>query len=133
MLRRLSHWLLIVSLMLNSIGSAAAGVSMHLDARQAAHPAAPSGMVADLHAQHDGQPGVVSASASADQHGNCGDDCCGGADSCQCLCLCLHHAQALDLPLPHLPSLAGTGLVASLATLGIPAPPLGEDIRPPIR
>lgn len=37
------------------------------------------------------------------------------------------------MPLPHLPSLAGTGLVASLATLGIPAPPLGEDIRPPIR
>lgn len=131
MLRRLAHLLLIVALMLNGIGSATAGASMRLDALQGAPHAAATRMVADHHAQHDGQPGVVSASASADQHGNCGDDCCGGADSCQCLCL--HHAQALDLPLPHLPSLAGTGLVASLATLGIPAPPLGEDIRPPIR
>ena len=131
MLRRLSRWLLIVSLMLNGIGSAAAGVSMHLDALQSVHHAAPTRMVADHHGKHDGQPGLASASAPADHHDDCGDDCCGGADSCQCLSL--HHAQALDPPLPHLPSLAGTGLVASLATLGIPAPPLGEDIRPPIR
>ncbi len=131
MLRRLSHWLLIVSLMLNGIGSAAAGVSMHLDALQSVHHATPTRMVADHHAQHDSQPDLASASAPADHPGDCGDDCCGDADSCQCLCL--HHAQALDLPLPHLPSLAGTGLAASLATLGIPAPPLGEDIRPPIR
>jgi len=131
MLRRVSHWLLIVLLMLNGIGSAAARVSMHLDALQGAHHAAPPQMVADHHARHDGQPGVVSASTPADHHGNCGDDCCGDADSCQCPCL--HHAQAVDLPLTHLPSLAGTGLVASSMTLGIPAPPLGEDIRPPIR
>lgn len=129
MLRRLCHWLLVASLMLNGIGSAAAGASMHLDARQAAHPAAPSGMVADHHALHDGQLGLATAPVSTDHHGASSDDCCDGADSCQCL----HHAQALDVPLPHLPSLAGTGLVASLATLGIPAPPLGEDIRPPIR
>lgn len=131
MLRRVSHWLLIVLLMLNGIGSAAARVSMHLDALQSVHHAAPTRMVANPHAQHDGQPGVASASAPADHHGDCSDDCCGGADSCQCLCL--HHAQALDLPVTPLPSLSGTGLVASLATLGIPAPPLGEDIRPPIR
>ena len=131
MLRRLSHWLLIVLLMLNGIGSAAAGVSMHLDTLQSMHHAAPTRVIADHHAQHDGQPGVASASASADHHGDCGDDCCGDADSCQCLCL--HHAQALDLPVTPLPSLAGAGLVASLVTLGIPAPPLGEDIRPPIR
>lgn len=131
MLRRLSHWLLILLLMLNGIGSAAAGVSMHLDTLQSMHHAAPTRIVADHHAQHDSQTGTATASKSADHPGDCGDNCCGDADSCQCLCL--HHAQALDLPVTPLPSLAGAGLVASLVTLGIPAPPLGEDIRPPIR
>ena len=132
MLRRLSLWLLVVLLMLNGIGSAAAGAAMHLDTRQTTSHPAPTAVLADgHHLQHAGQQAPATAPTSDAQPGDCGDDCCGNAGNCQCPCM--HYAQALELPLHHLPPPSGTGLVAALVTLGIPTPPLGEDIRPPIR
>lgn len=132
MLRRLSLWLLIVLLMLNGIGSAAAGAAMHLDTRHTASHPAPTQVLADgPHLQHAGQQGPATAPASDAQPGDCGDDCCGNAGNCKCPCM--HHAQALDTPLPALTLPARRGLVAASMMLGVPAPPLGEDIRPPIR
>lgn len=119
-------------LMLNSIGSAAASVSMHPGSFRIAQDVGQTQLAVGDRVHHDHRlsPESATAPAPASFHGECGG-CCGEQGICECPCM--HHAQALDASLLALMTPAEPGELDSSVTLGIPAPPLGEDIRPPIR
>ena len=132
MLRRMLPWLLALSLVLNGISSAMAGVSMHAGKSSQAHVVSmhdesdsdhPSSKIA--HGQdHVGNHGKASVT------GNCDDDCCRDPGSCQCLCM--QHAQAMvSGPIGFVSPVSLIGVSTTLK-IGHPAPPPGEQIRPPI-
>ena len=141
MLGRLCHWVLILSLVLNGIGSAAASVAMHVGASQTAttsHQATTGSRHGDtpaarhLHADTGhGHGGDSIAHEAPDRHdGDCSGDCCKQQGSCQCLCM--HHAQALVPAFAGLTGNPGHEGGQAMSRTWHPSPPPGENIRPPI-
>lgn len=123
MLRRLCHWMLVLSLVLSGIGSAMASVAVHAMPSQDAVP-----MQADApshHADH-GTPAADAATPDA----GCDDDCCDGPGLCLCPCQYLVQdttfaPMLVAVRLPQAPAF-------SRPLPGRPAPALREDTRPPI-
>lgn len=126
MLRLLCHWMLALCLVLTGIGSATASASMHM-----AMPSPAAAQPAD-DCDHAAPTGADPASsiAPAPPHDGCGDNCCNDPAGCRCACMQL--AQFLDFCIASLAQVLPRIEAGTMPPRAHPAPPAGEDIRPPI-
>ena len=135
--RLVFHCLLAWTLMLNGIGSAVAATTMHLDSPQASDSARMSvethghGHLAGETGSLPATPDALPAGAHADAHGDACTNACHD-DQGSCLSVCLQPFQALSPMVALLPSDMGPAAVATALKPPHPAPPPGENIRPPI-
>ncbi|MGY0504275.1 CopL family metal-binding regulatory protein [Luteimonas sp. e5] len=133
MLQRAFQWLLLLSLLLNGLGGAAASsmrmAGMH-DMHGRLHMGVAVQMAPDPGVSDHVDPGHATDLAMAGDDTKCSNDCCDASGACQCPCL--HHLHAVAGGAQTLNAQDGHGDVPKTGTRGHDAPPPAQSTRPPI-